>query len=45
MTTSGYCCFNSSVDCDARRCKNCGWNPAVQEFRVTEWVRKRQESK
>lgn len=45
MVTSGYCVFNSSVECGERTCKNCGWNPAIKEVRVVEWCRRRAAEK
>lgn len=45
MATTGYCCFNSMIECGERKCRTCGWNPAVQEIRLVEWCRRRAEQK
>lgn len=29
----GSCLYNDAVICSAHKCKNCGWNPAVEQIR------------
>lgn len=41
------CEYNSMVECApcARKCVNCGWNPAVKEERTAQFLRLMKERK
>ena len=31
------CEHNKMIDCDEKKCGNCGWNPVVKIKRVNDW--------
>lgn len=39
------CDFNDYVECERKKCSECGWNPEVAKARMKEILAKMQEAK